>query len=62
MSRFLDGFRRKPAAIPPGHVLDPITPSLPMILAGHAATCEGVVGVWRDMLETASKHQEHRHG
>lgn len=62
VNRFLHAFCRKPATIPPGHVLVPTTPTLPMILAGHAAAREGVVGVWRAMLEATPKHQENRHG
>ena len=62
VNRFLLAFCRKLAVIPPGHVLVPITPTLPMIQAGHAAAREGVTGVWRAMLEATPKHQEHRHG
>ena len=58
VNRLLLAFCRKPAAIPPGHVLVPITPTLPMIQAGHAAAREGVTGVWRAMLQ-ATPNQEH---
>lgn len=56
--QLLHAFCRKPAAIPPGHVPVPVTPTLPMVLAGHAAAREGVVGVWRAMLQ-AAPNQEH---
>ena len=58
VNRLLLAFCRKPAAIPPGHVLVPITPTIPMIQAGHAAAREGVTGVWRAMLQ-ATPNQEH---
>lgn len=59
LNRFLLAFCRKPATIPPGHIIVPITPTLPMIQAGHAAAREGVVGVWRAMLEATPKPKEH---
>lgn len=50
-----------PPAIPRGYVLVPITPTLAMIRAGHDHTREGVVGVWKAMIEQCCKHGGEHH-
>jgi hypothetical protein len=50
---FLQALQRRSRAIPRGYTLVPITPTLPMIQAGHEATREGVTGVYRAMVKAA---------
>jgi SOS-response transcriptional repressor LexA len=50
---FLQALQRRSRAIPPGYVLMPANPTIPMIMAGHEAAREGVTGVYAAMVRAA---------